>query len=155
MKKYRVSLNPENPKAKYTLNVFSSPEAIYLHNSGDILDSDISIKKFLLSKDCWLELEWLGCEFDFDEETKKSIRFDNVCVVKVVELKGTNSVLSYSVGWIKQEDMPGTETNKNQSIVFKKLNNTEPQTDTSKYVVYPDQQKSAVGQPSKKSSILF
>lgn len=99
MKKAKITVNPGSPGRVLPLFLDSETAYCWLTEPMSLDDID-GVTKLTLLPGEFIEVEWLGCEFAYNNETKQHSRFDAVRLAKGELTGSAGGVLAtiYS-GW--------------------------------------------------------
>lgn len=108
MKKLRLSLKPESKSWSFVL--FDSPEAAYYMVGHETQDEDDFCFNVSLSSGDFMEVEWTGMEFVYDEPSNDNMFLERVRLVKsydttLGDITTSGYVETYS-GWLAKGIIP-------------------------------------------------
>lgn len=108
MKRIKVTINPGSPGRTFPL--FSTIEAAYVwlseaHDDPTVLDRIDGVEKLPLFPNEFIEAEWVGCEYAYDEGGH--VRIDLVHVAKGQPTQNAaGALVSVHRGWVVDHILP-------------------------------------------------
>jgi hypothetical protein len=106
MKKIRIELQQNAPNKRYTL--FDSADALYVWLKDDVVSLDpINASVVEISKDEFIEAEWLGCEFVDEKDLNGSLCLNYMRIAKASKTQNSGGLrVIISSGWTTSQAFP-------------------------------------------------
>lgn len=115
MKKVKVAINEGSPGRVFFL--FADPESAYEwltggHDNPSVIDEIPNVDHLTLLPGEFIEAEWRGCEFVYDDKHQSHVRLDWIRLVKASQPQNASGLLvSIHYGWVSDHIMPFRQFN--------------------------------------------
>lgn len=110
MKKVKVAINEGSPGRVFFL--FNDQESVYEwltggHDNPRIIDEIPDVDQVTVLPGEFIEAEWRGCEFVYDDKHQTHVRLDWVRLVKATKPQNASGLLvSVHFGWVSDHILP-------------------------------------------------